>query len=246
MADNPYFQIESGADPQRFDLDEGILEAVIGRSADCQWVIGSGAVSRRHAVVRRLGRDVTIEDLGSSNGTFVNGERLAGPRALRNQDRVQLGAIEIRFVMPAVEQSLDATIAVTDLPREFRTIELPPATRVIERKPVSDVPRSTERTGTGTATTEARPTPRGPEPPSPNASLPPTRAVPRREALDASTNRSVAAAEPFQAKPAGRMPESRPSAELSAGPSIVELTIIAAASFLVVFVTGALLIRFVF
>jgi pSer/pThr/pTyr-binding forkhead associated (FHA) protein len=242
MADNPHFQIESGAEAQRFELSEGTNEAVIGRSSDCQWVIGSGAVSRRHAVVRRLGREVTIEDLGSSNGTFVNGERLAGPRALRDQDRVQLGAIEVRFVMPAAEQTLDATIAVTEIPHEFRTMEIPPPTRVVERKPAPEPRKATEQTGTGTATTEARPQPPRPAPPAPpNVPLPPTRA---ERPVAAPVERS--SPYEFQPKPTSRAPDARPSPEDAIAPSIVELTVIAAVSFLVVFVTGALLVRFVF
>jgi len=58
----------------------------IGRSQKCDVSIDSGSVSRHHANLA-LGQDVLIEDMGSSNGTFVDGQRLAA----QNQVRVGIG-----------------------------------------------------------------------------------------------------------------------------------------------------------
>jgi len=232
MPENPYFQVESGADPARFELAEGTNEAVIGRSADCEWVIPSGAVSRRHAIVRRIAGEVTIEDLGSSNGTFVNGERLAAARALRDQDRVQLGAVDMRFVLPAAQPNLDATVAVTD----FGTMQIPQATIVVPTTVTE--PRKSEATGTGTTPTRpTAPRPAAPPPRRPEASFDvDERRPPSRPADGAFQPRSSRAA--VEA-------EERPS-RLADAPSTMELAIIAAASFLVVFAVGAILIRYVF
>ena len=56
------------------------------------------AVSRRHATLRVEGETAVVEDLGSRNGTFVNGERVDDARRLREGDSVQLGAtvLEVR------------------------------------------------------------------------------------------------------------------------------------------------------
>jgi predicted component of type VI protein secretion system len=133
MANLPYFQVEVGAEQQRFEMPEREAEVVVGRATDCQWIIPSGAVSRRHARLVRQGRQVTIEDLGSSNGTIVNGERLTAPRELRDQDRVQLGAVEIRFVIPPEEPSADETISVSAM-LSVAPVKAPPIARPVETK----------------------------------------------------------------------------------------------------------------
>jgi two-component system, NtrC family, response regulator AtoC len=71
-------------------------ELVIGRDADCDVRIEDPSVSRRHAVVR-AGEVMTVEDLGSSNGTFVRGERLAAnaPAVIAVNEIVTIGAIAV-------------------------------------------------------------------------------------------------------------------------------------------------------
>jgi hypothetical protein len=67
-------------------------ELILGReegSADL--VISDPGVSRRHARVHSEGGGVLVEDLGSSNGTFVNGERISGPVELAAGDEIQVG-----------------------------------------------------------------------------------------------------------------------------------------------------------
>jgi pSer/pThr/pTyr-binding forkhead associated (FHA) protein len=68
-------------------------ELILGRehgSADL--VIDDPGVSRRHARVLANGNGVIVEDLGSSNGTYVNGERISGPVELGAGDELQVGA----------------------------------------------------------------------------------------------------------------------------------------------------------
>jgi class 3 adenylate cyclase len=65
-------------------------ELIIGR-VDADITIDDPLVSRRHAVVRPAAGALEIEDLGSLNGTWVNGERVAGPRLLGAGDLVQVG-----------------------------------------------------------------------------------------------------------------------------------------------------------
>jgi diguanylate cyclase (GGDEF)-like protein len=68
------------------------LEAVIGRSPDVAVVIPDDSLSRRHACIRRIGVAFAIEDLGSTNGTFVDGKRVQRLRALEDGCRIFLGS----------------------------------------------------------------------------------------------------------------------------------------------------------
>jgi pSer/pThr/pTyr-binding forkhead associated (FHA) protein len=68
-------------------------ELILGRErATADLVIDDPGVSRRHARVLEDRGDVIVEDLGSSNGTYVNGERISGPVELGAGDEVQVGA----------------------------------------------------------------------------------------------------------------------------------------------------------
>jgi pSer/pThr/pTyr-binding forkhead associated (FHA) protein len=68
---------------------------VIGRGEDCQIRPQSHLVSRRHCAILVEGSSVAIEDLGSTNGTFVNSEKLEGRRELKNGDRIKVGLLEL-------------------------------------------------------------------------------------------------------------------------------------------------------
>ena len=70
---------------------------VIGRSPDCDIVVRDATVSRHHAVLRRDGDGWLLEDLGSKNGTGVNGEPLHGPAPVKTGDFVSLGRTGLRF-----------------------------------------------------------------------------------------------------------------------------------------------------
>ncbi len=79
---------------------ELVSDVVLGRdtSADIVLTDPSGEVSRRHARIVIRGTEAVLEDLGSKNGTFVNGERLDGPYVLRAGDKVKLGGCTLEFV----------------------------------------------------------------------------------------------------------------------------------------------------
>jgi DNA-binding winged helix-turn-helix (wHTH) protein len=78
-----------------FQLAEG--ENVVGRDPRCNiWVDASG-VSRRHARVFVAGNLVTIEDLESSNGTFVLGRRISVAHELSDGDTIELGSAKMMF-----------------------------------------------------------------------------------------------------------------------------------------------------
>ncbi|HEX9840751.1 MAG TPA: FHA domain-containing protein [Anaerolineales bacterium] len=78
------------ASSQEFELTRS--EIIIGRDSTVDVVVPSSAVSRRHARLMREGEGYMLEDLGSSNGTYLNGERLVEQRPLKSGDQIRLGA----------------------------------------------------------------------------------------------------------------------------------------------------------
>ena len=79
----------------------GAGEQVMGRDAACGVWVDAEGVSRRHARIRvpsdAESRGVTIEDLGSTNGTYVQNRRIAGETKLENGDRIQMGHAKLVF-----------------------------------------------------------------------------------------------------------------------------------------------------
>ncbi|WP_257462469.1 FHA domain-containing protein [Archangium lipolyticum] len=107
-------------------------EVHIGRTVENDVVLQDAGVSRRHVRISdRLGR-FFVQDLGSSNGTLVNDQRLSGEQELRNGDRISLGPVE--FVFQEVVSDEDAT-------RPFMPVEDEDATRPIRRN-VQPLPRT--------------------------------------------------------------------------------------------------------
>lgn len=84
-----------GGDAKNYELTGD--EAVMGRHPECAIQLESNMVSRRHARVYKNGNRYFIEDLGSGNGTVVNGEKVDGALELKNEDRIKLGPILLRF-----------------------------------------------------------------------------------------------------------------------------------------------------
>jgi len=74
-----------------------VVTYAIGRSADMDFVIDDRTVSRRHATVRREGELWVLVDLGSTNGTRVNGARIDGRAVIFPGDELGFGAATARF-----------------------------------------------------------------------------------------------------------------------------------------------------
>ncbi|MDO4590836.1 MAG: FHA domain-containing protein [Slackia sp.] len=72
---------------------------IVGRAPGADIVIGAGYVSARHARFSLMGASLFVEDLGSTNGTAVNGRRISEPTVLKSNDVVNVGdvAIRVRF-----------------------------------------------------------------------------------------------------------------------------------------------------
>ncbi|MCC9599896.1 SpoIIE family protein phosphatase [Stieleria sp. JC731] len=88
--------------PERFKLHQG--ETSIGRHPDCHIVVDAGPVSRFHAKVIGEGKRFTVHDLGSRNGTYLNGQRLSAAQVLREGDRIRISEIEFVFHADEVPQ----------------------------------------------------------------------------------------------------------------------------------------------
>lgn len=107
----------------------------IGRALENDIVITSKRVSREHARVRREGWRVILEDLDSTNGTFLNDERVLAPQELHDADRIKIGDVILIFhdpdityrdsVFPDLEVNVAAGVVrvnrhiVTLAPKEF-------------------------------------------------------------------------------------------------------------------------------
>ena len=81
-------------DGSRVTVGEETL--VIGRMADCDVAVRDEGVSRRHAEIRRQGNEIVVVDLGSMNGTKVNGAGIRQHR-LHDGDEITVGSSRLRF-----------------------------------------------------------------------------------------------------------------------------------------------------
>jgi hypothetical protein len=82
------------ADGRRISI--GAQPLVLGRLPECAVVLNDPNVSRRHAEIRRRGSDVVVYDLGSTNGTRVNGVRVK-EQLLNDGDEIEVGTSTVRF-----------------------------------------------------------------------------------------------------------------------------------------------------
>jgi hypothetical protein len=130
---------QGGEFPLRMDR-----EIIIGRSSDLDMVLVEDMVSRKHAKIETKGGQVIIQDLGSTNGTFVNGEKIKKVR-LKEGDRVLVGTSIIKLV--AVEGSTPMDTMTEGEARErmaqkadsARQTALRPMSGTIEEVPLPDL-----------------------------------------------------------------------------------------------------------
>lgn len=131
-------------------------QLTIGRDSVNEIVINDAEISRRHARLTFQGGKYVLEDLGSTNGTFVNGQRLAGPRVLKAGEVVSFGE-QIVMVFEATSFDAGATVVsprAAAVPSISRPVVPPPPPPV---EYVGSVPASPAPISTGT--TIRRPTP---------------------------------------------------------------------------------------
>jgi predicted component of type VI protein secretion system len=179
----PFVIVRSG--PRSGERIELVGELVIGRE-NADLTVADEEVSRRHLAMRPHEDGVELEDLGSTNGTFVDGARLAAVVVVSTGARVMLGETELEIEIEEPEPELD--------PGATRLRERPPErdATIVGRAPVAAAPPPD-------ATIAGAPTPphRAPVPePAPAVAEPP-RAAPAPVAAAPASPAAAAGAQPF-------------------------------------------------
>ncbi|MGE0706928.1 MAG: DUF4388 domain-containing protein [Planctomycetota bacterium] len=126
-------------------LREG-QEASLGRKVGCNLVLPHTSVSRKHAVVRLVNGALTFEDLGSANGSHLNGKPAQGPVSLSDGDVLKLGPFEVQVRSTAEESDFDKTCSVVPELAQGEAL-----TGALAEMPLSEVLQSLEfnaKTGT--------------------------------------------------------------------------------------------------
>jgi len=133
MAAQPYeLKMRSGPNPgMSYPLEQE--EILLGRDLGNDITIGDPEVSRRHARFFMQDDDIYVEDLGSTNGTFLNGERISSPKQLRVGDVITLGE-NVVLVFEKPEVDLDATMVSPQPPqKEVMPEAQPPQYREVKQ-----------------------------------------------------------------------------------------------------------------
>ncbi len=124
MSSNFQLVMKAGPNPgQSFVLDG--TEFSIGRDINNDFVINDTEMSRKHAKISVRGEGFVVEDLGSTNGTFVNGQRLMGIHLLVSGDTISFGEnVTVVYEAPAFDP--DATRVSAQPPSYAQPISQPP------------------------------------------------------------------------------------------------------------------------
>ena len=85
--------------PHGFCLRFAKGEFIFGRGPECHIRPNSEWVSRQHCILKVEDHEVSLRDLGSSNGTLVNGQLITEKRCLKDGDRLQLGPLVLQLLI---------------------------------------------------------------------------------------------------------------------------------------------------
>lgn len=177
---------------------------IIGRDPSCDIIISGAHVSRRHAELSMRGGKLWVKDLGSSNGTFVNGKRTEEVQ-LRNGDEVKFDAMTFKIVGPAdVEESFEEAEMT-----QFRpAIATPKAPAAPAPKPAA---------APAAAPVAAAPAPKPAAAPAPAPVAPPRPAPAAAQPAAASKPAATPAPKPAAPKPAAA--PAKPAPAVAAAPA---------------------------
>lgn len=102
-------------------------ETVVGRSLNCRLRFNDPSISREHFLIRVSGTRVTVEDLGSRNGTIVNGIKIARRTEIQHGDRIQIGERQVEVLIVGSDFFPDSSTItqITEIPPQR-----PPASRL--------------------------------------------------------------------------------------------------------------------
>jgi predicted component of type VI protein secretion system len=183
--------LQSGISPgTEFPLEKA--ELFIGRDLSNDIVISDSEVSRRHARLALTGNTYSIEDLGSTNGTFLRGQRITAPVALTPGEVITFGEnMQLKFDFAVVDP--DATVAAFRRPAPGSSQPFGQPSQPVQQPP-SATPPAPQATPSYQPPQSAIPQSGAPQPPvSQPASTPPVPAQPAYA--------PVASVAPIQAPP---------------------------------------------
>lgn len=97
----------------KWTLEKDVV--VIGRGGGCDVILPERPVSRRHAEIRREGNRYLLRDLGSKNGTCLNGQEIDGPVPLQDGDEIQI-ALRVKLLFVGVDATVPLVLDDTKGP----------------------------------------------------------------------------------------------------------------------------------
>jgi pSer/pThr/pTyr-binding forkhead associated (FHA) protein len=127
---------------------------LLGRSKECDISIGASHLSRKHAKFTVTTRGLTVEDLGSSNGTYVNGSRVALICDLKHGDEVSFDTLKFRVESKQLVEDVTSLRPALDETQIRQAVVLPPRAAA-ERKAPASRPKSPSRAATPKQAPEA-------------------------------------------------------------------------------------------
>jgi len=129
------YLVVTGEGTQRQAHQLNSVPATIGRSPDSDVAINDPRVSRSHARIDFAGGRFTLEDLGSTNGTTLNGEPLSAPATLTDGDTLSLAGVRAEFQVNAPTVVISAPAAAGGLQVDLSTHEVSVAGRPVRLSP---------------------------------------------------------------------------------------------------------------
>lgn len=125
--DHPMLVLREGqVERERFPIDQS--EIILGRDPAADRQIDAPGISRRHARLYQQGDDYWLEDLGSTNGTFVNG-RAVRKQTLADGDVIEIGRCAVRYQVHAGTVAGAPAAEVEGLESDLASLPVPPAGR---------------------------------------------------------------------------------------------------------------------
>ena len=116
-----------------------VKKFLIGRGEDCQLRPNSDLVSRHHCVFTNDDYTIRLRDLGSTNGTYLNGERLQGQSTLKNGDQVQIGKLSFQMVIREVAATRQGVAAPAGQADEAEAADLQAEQRAADASALDDL-----------------------------------------------------------------------------------------------------------
>ena len=102
---------------QTFVLTEG--DHLVGRDAEARIVLADKTVSRHHARITIAGRKIVVQDLGSTNGTFIDGRGLTAAYVVNRHSRIEVGAVAGTIAPQSISGTLSMRLDISEIKRQI-------------------------------------------------------------------------------------------------------------------------------